>query len=316
MRNEGPFIVEWVTWYRMLGFQVLVVTNDCTDRSVDLLDALQAAGWVHHQGHEPPEGEPPKRSAHRAIRAHAATAETDWLLICDVDEFLVLHRDDTVQAYLSRFDPPPLGIAFHWRCFGSGGEKRWKDKPTHRSFVEAAPADDPVNRMFKSMFRRPLDFEVFGPHSPRHYTGPWETDRHVWVDCDGKRLFQFHPNDNPQKGTHQDRIRHGLAQMNHYILRSAESFGLKRGTPSSTANADRYTDDFFARFDRADTTDTSALRFAARFDALHADAMALPDVRRLHNLCCADYAARLAERAGKDPDTDRRVRRFLDRAAG
>ena len=42
MRNEGPFIVEWVTWYRMLGFSdVVVVTNNCTDRSPELLDALQ-----------------------------------------------------------------------------------------------------------------------------------------------------------------------------------------------------------------------------------------------------------------------------------
>lgn len=53
MRNEGPFIVEWVSWYRMLGFEVLVVTNDCTDHSVELLQALQAAGWLHHQGHAP-----------------------------------------------------------------------------------------------------------------------------------------------------------------------------------------------------------------------------------------------------------------------
>ena len=49
MRNEGPFLVEWVCWYRMLGFtDLLIVTNDCTDHSPELLDHLAQAGWVHH----------------------------------------------------------------------------------------------------------------------------------------------------------------------------------------------------------------------------------------------------------------------------
>ena len=53
MRNEGPFIVEWLCWYRMLGFtDVVVVTNNCTDHSPHLLDALQAAGLVHHIRHD------------------------------------------------------------------------------------------------------------------------------------------------------------------------------------------------------------------------------------------------------------------------
>ncbi|MDZ4395579.1 MAG: glycosyltransferase family 2 protein, partial [Cypionkella sp.] len=53
MRNEGPFIVEWLCWYRMLGFtDAVVVTNNCTDHSPQLLDALQAHGLVHHIRHD------------------------------------------------------------------------------------------------------------------------------------------------------------------------------------------------------------------------------------------------------------------------
>jgi hypothetical protein len=48
MRNEGPFIVEWVTWYRMLGFtNIVVVTNNCTDHSPELLDALGGGALDH-----------------------------------------------------------------------------------------------------------------------------------------------------------------------------------------------------------------------------------------------------------------------------
>ncbi|MFN3724188.1 MAG: glycosyltransferase family 2 protein, partial [Paracoccaceae bacterium] len=62
--------------------------------------------------------------------------------------------------------------------------------------------------------------------------------------------------------------------------------------------------------------DTSALRHAARFDAIHAQAMALPEVARLHHLCCADYAARLAEAAGIAPQADARWRWHMGQAGG
>lgn len=77
MRNEGAFIVEWVSWYRMLGFEILVVTNDCTDHSVELLSALERAGWLTHQAHTPTPGQPPKRSAYNSMRAHPLIAAVD-----------------------------------------------------------------------------------------------------------------------------------------------------------------------------------------------------------------------------------------------
>ena len=311
MKDEGPFIVEWVCWYRMLGFEVLIVTNDCTDHSPALLDALQDAGWLRHAVHSPEAGEPPKRSAHRAIRGHPLVAESDWLLICDVDEFLVLHHADTVADYLAGFDPVPLGIGIHWRCFGTAGVAAWGDGLTHRRFLRAAETGHRVNASFKSLFRRPLAFATFGAHSPRGYSGRWGAQGQVWVDCRGKPLGNFHPNERPQKATAPDRVRHDSAQLNHYALRSTESFSLKRGTPSASALVDRYTPQFFDRYDRNEVQDTSALRFADAFDALHDQAMKLPGVTALHHQCCADYAAHLATKAGLAPVDDPRYRHHL-----
>jgi len=42
--------------------------------------------------------------------------------------------------------------------------------------------------------------------------------------------------------------------------------------------------------------------------------MALPDVRRLHHLCCADYAARLAAKQGRTANADPRYVLHLDLA--
>ena len=45
MRNEGPFILEWVAWQKMLGFEnILIMHNDCTDHTPQLLRLLDRVG--------------------------------------------------------------------------------------------------------------------------------------------------------------------------------------------------------------------------------------------------------------------------------
>lgn len=316
MRNEGAFLVEWVCWYRMLGFDLLVATNDCTDRSPDLLNLLHEAGWLTHITHVPAPGKPPKRSAHRAIRAHLQDAPRDWLLICDVDEFLVIHDGDgTIRDFIG--DAPEEafhGVGFHWKVFGTSGLDRWEDALQHRVFTRCAPTLTRPNTSFKSLIRNPLDFRRFGAHSPQGFDGEWGKGGNIWIDSEGRKLGRYDPNTSAQRATHYSRVTHAAAQMNHYVIRTPESFALKRGIPSPSAGRDRYTDRFYDKFNRNEETDTTALRHAGRFDPLHAQAMALPGLARLHHLCCADYVVRLAECAGRDPAADPRYVRHMDLA--
>jgi len=47
MRNEGPFVLEWVAHYKALGFDDIVVcTNDCEDTTAELLLVLQDHGFA------------------------------------------------------------------------------------------------------------------------------------------------------------------------------------------------------------------------------------------------------------------------------
>ena len=319
MRNEGAFLVEWVTWYRMLGFDVLVATNDCTDHSPQLLNLLHDAGWLSHTTHSPDPGTPPKRTAHRAIRNHPLTAAHEWLLLCDVDELLVFHiGDGTVGGYLGdTSDNRFHGIGFHWKCFGTSGHETWKDALQHRTFTRAAETQHKANTSFKSLIRRPLEFAVFGAHSPQRYVGPgtWGEAGNVWLDGEGRKLGRYNPDGAAQRATAPDRVTHLGAQMNHYITRTPESYALKLGVPSASAGRDRYTDEFWDNYNRNEVQDLSALSYSDRFDPLYAQAMAIPGVARLHHLCCADYVVRLAEAAGADPAKDPRFERHMDLAA-
>ena len=64
MKNEGPYIIDWVAHYKTLGFDhILVCTNDCTDTTVDILLRLQEMGLVTQQHYRPPRRHSPQRVA-------------------------------------------------------------------------------------------------------------------------------------------------------------------------------------------------------------------------------------------------------------
>lgn len=321
MRDEGAFLVEWVTWYRLLGFDdILIVTNDCSDASAQLIAALGRPGGLAQIDHRIPEGGIPLKAKLRRAKRHPLLCQAGWVFLCDVDEFLVIHRG---QGRIGDLLPPPdqadfLGMAVNWRVFGDSGLGPWADGLVHRQFRRAAPPGHGVNRWHKSLFRRPDLFDRLGAHGPAGFLGPpesWGEAGLRWVNAAGQTLPNVHPLAEYQRMTPADLVDHRVAQINHYMIRWDESFGLKRGTLSPAALRDRYTDDFHHRFNRNEVADHSALARAAEFDRLHDQAMALPGVRRLHHLCCADYAARLARRAGRDPDHDPRRIHHLRLAA-
>lgn len=314
MRNEGAFIVEWVSWYRILGFQVLIGTNDCTDHSVELLGHLADAGWVTHFNHNPGVS-PPKQSAHRQMRKQHLVAATDWLLICDVDEFLVVYAGDgTIRGFLDQIGRDFLGVVFHWQCFGTGGHRLYQDGLVHQQFLRRGTARHQVNASFKSMFKSPLRYKRFSDHGPFDYDGIWGGPPDNFVNSDGKFLDRFLTHPHPVRFAELDDIAFGNAQMNHYMIRADESFDLKRGMPSASAHKDRYTDRFYKTRNRNGIIDQSALRYATQFGTIHAQAMAIPGVARLHHLCCADYVVRLCAKKGADHRVDARWLHHMEQA--
>lgn len=316
MRNEGPFIVEWVCWYRMLGFEVLVSTNDCTDHSPQLLDALAAHGWVKHLPHQPNDGEPPKLSAYRSWKRDPLYLDADWVLTCDVDEFLVLHDHETVGELLG---PPPhnyRAIAFSWKCFGTSNHDIYGDGWVHRQFQRCGLGHLRINRSFKSLVRGPTDFQRLGAHFPHGLLqGNWGTADNRVLQPNGTVLPEFaDPSHHPRRFLEQAQISHEVAQMNHYVTRTPDSYALKRGTPCASALRNRYTDAFFEKHNKNGMKDTSALRFSMRFKLLHEAAMAQTDIRKLHHMCCADYVRALNANAGTDPALDARLLHHLEQS--
>ena len=64
MKDEGPFVVEWVAHHLAVGFtKLMVYTNDCSDGTDTLLKRLEALDiGVHHRENVIPAGIKPHPS--------------------------------------------------------------------------------------------------------------------------------------------------------------------------------------------------------------------------------------------------------------
>jgi len=310
MKDEGPFILEWVAWQKMLGFdQILVMHNDCTDHSPQLLRLLERAGVLVQKRHDIPEGQFPQPSVHIRATRHRLVRKAAWVFVTDVDEFLVVHTGDrSVAALAESFADVATGMAINWRVFGSGGEAEWRDTFVHRRFTRNGGPDARQNSCYKTLFRTPASFGRLRAHGPEDWSGskPWGEGDRVFVLADLSPFPDYHPTPAPLNGTPHERMSNQLAQVNHYAVQTQEQIAFKHGRGNSASNRARYTDDFFRRFDRNEEVDTAALDYGAGFDAAYAALAAIPGVMRLHHLCCADYVAAMCTKRGDDPAADSR----------
>lgn len=233
VRNEGPYLLEWIAWYRTLGVtDFLIYSNDCDDGTDKLLDLLARHDVIHHEVSEPPSERSIQWNAFRAAWRHDLRKVADWMLITDVDEFPVIHAGDGKLSDLIAGVPENAdAITLPWRLFGSNGKIGISGKPVTAEFTRSAPEvlHHPISAtFFKSMFR-PKSFRGPGVHRPRHR----KDSSPVWVDGSGVLL--------PQQLSQQDKAlvllgydRRKLVDLHHYSLRSAHAFLVKaeRGLPN------------------------------------------------------------------------------------
>ena len=311
MKNEGAFLLEWVAHHKALGFDhMLICTNDCADHTRRLVFRLQQLGLATHHATRPWAATSIQRSALKQATRYDIVRKADWVWVCDADEFLVVRAGDGSARALAAMAGQGAGvISVPWRVFGPGGRLAFEEGPVTRQFPlgqAAEPGTRPPPVYAKSLFRGYLPYGRIGIHLPRPRDGAPEFRREI----PGGRPW---PQGMNPMFTPAD---YSVAQVNHYALRSAESFGLKKGSRSAVAGKNRYTDAFFDRYNRNETTDESALLRAAEFDTVHARLRAIPGLMALHHLCCADYLARIAAKAGTDPQDDPRYRDQLRLAGG
>ena len=230
MKNEGPFILEWLAYHRVIGFDdFLVYTNDCTDGTDTMLDLLQKRGLVQHRDNPfKKSGLKPQHAALQAAENEDVMKQARWLVCMDVDEFINIKCGDGTLDALFGAVPDANMIAMTWRLFGNGDVDEYRDELIIERFDRCAPefANKPHQAWgFKTLYQNIGLFKKMGVHRPKGLN-PQLWEQINWVNGSGKRL----PKDiyrNAWRST-TETYGYDLVSLNHYAVRSAESFLVKR----------------------------------------------------------------------------------------
>lgn len=230
MKNEGPFILEWLAYHRAIGVKhVLVYTNDCNDGTDTFLDLLQAKGFVQHR-ENPFKGTnlKPQHAALQAGEKEPIIQKADWVISMDVDEFINVKTGDGTLAALFEAVGDANLISCTWRLFGNSDVHLYEDAPLMAQFTRCAleMTRKPHQAWgFKTLYRNIGLFKKLGVHRPKGLNPQLWSHIH-WVNGSGKAL----PKDmyrNAWRST-TSTVGYDLVQLNHYAVRSAESFLVKR----------------------------------------------------------------------------------------
>ncbi len=230
MKNEGPFILEWIAYHRMIGVtDFLVYTNDCTDGTDTLLEVLQDKGIVQHRDNPFKNTDlKPQHAALQAAEKEPSIKKADWLICMDVDEFISIKAGNGYLADLFKAVGDANMIAITWRLFGNSDIHEFRDGLLIEDFTRCAPEliRKPHQAWgFKTLFRNLGIFKKLGVHRPKGLKPQlWEEIN--WVNGSGRAM----PPKMYRNGWRSTTSTFGydLVTLNHYAVRSAESFLVKR----------------------------------------------------------------------------------------
>lgn len=304
MKDEAPFLLEWFAHHLAVGFtDILVYTNDCTDGTVEMLQRLEELGLGYHRPNVIAEGVKPQPSALNHAQAEPLVQAADWVLVFDADEFLSVnhpsgHLDGMLDDAVAK---GANGIVITWRIFGSNEVVDWSRAPVIEQYTRAAPPLWNKGWGVKTLFKFDPEYWKLGIHRPaiknKHLEDGFP-DTVKWLNGSGQPMedyFKF-------RGWRSIRrtLGYDWAQMNHYAVKSIDSYAVRRFRGNVNNKKDKYNADYWSLQDRNEVADTRILRHAARRAEIMAELLKDPVLSRLHFAALERVETRLDEYRGSE----------------
>lgn len=221
VKNEGPYLIEWISYHLMLGVDHVYLYDDGSND-----DSWKAYEIMYKTG---------KLTVHRALktgRRHRAQEDCyeEWrrqyghlytfVMPWDGDEFLWLREGTTLQSFLNAIPDDVGQIRINWKVFGSGDQlcADFSKFVIERFTRHSLPIYNEITKLV-------LRVEAMGP---------------IDVELDRSRAICAHCSDvlpeyrtvgadlvtevESQGNNITPRIWNGFAICNHYPLKSFEEF--------------------------------------------------------------------------------------------
>lgn len=134
-RWETRYIVEWLTYYRELGFShVHLYCNDDDPGPLyeRVLPFTQGRAPFVSFLHHPHQGQQFEMYAHFLCNG---LGNADWVAFFDIDEFLRLPPGETIQDFMHHFPTAQECVLFNWMPFGPNGHKTPPEGPVLENFT-------------------------------------------------------------------------------------------------------------------------------------------------------------------------------------
>ncbi len=224
-RNEGIYLLEWIAHHRCLGARAIYVySNDNQDGSDVLLGALADAGIITWISSRLGGGlvSPQFKAYGHALGCMPDLLGYEWVLLIDIDEFLMLDRArfaglEAFGAWHRRRGADTVAINWQFMASEEGHDPCTVPLTRRNTRVLGKQHVGEGVRLVKSM-SRPNRVA----HSEAHV--PFADERsHLAADHAGGGVHSWH---NPPPGfapfpKFSDRIITGPAVINHYFFKSA-----------------------------------------------------------------------------------------------
>jgi len=280
-----------------VGFtKILVYTNDCSDGTDDMLIRLEELGLGYHRRNDIADGVKPQPSAMKYAQVEPQVAEADWILMFDADEFLCINYGDGTLDPMLDAAGDANGIVITWRIFGSGNVVDWSRDPVSEQYLYAAPPTWNKGWGVKTLFKFDPDKWKIGIHRPSIKNKHLETgfpDTVKWLNGSGLPMedyFKF-------RGWRSIRrtVGYQWAQMNHYAVKSIDSYAIRKLRGNVNNKKDKYNADYWSLQDRNEVYDDKILRYTERRKQIMDELLTDPVLARLHWAAIDRVEARLEE---------------------
>ena len=215
-KNEERYIIEWLEHNFELGFDKVIIydNNDDPEKLPSVLNKYPRQNKVVIR---------PICGQHDfQLRVYEECLKNDtfkWCAFIDVDEFIELKNHVNIKEYLDSFPSKVNAVAIHWLCYGSNGEKHYRNAPMKERFPNPHfPIDGygNKNKHIKSIVRKGVKSTIW---PTPHFVNIPENE---YAANDGK---QFVPSNGERSMS--DNIDYSSALIHHYLIKSSEEFNAR-----------------------------------------------------------------------------------------
>lgn len=316
MKDEGPFILEWLAYHQLIGFNDFIVfSNDCTDGTDDLLERLDELGHLRHLPN--PTMITGEDAHHWTVLRYVDTMKrirrSDWVLSFDVDEFVCVNVGNGTLNELFLAVPDADVISMCQLPFGCGGMVNFSRKLQMDTF-EYCNILTPIEgekcvRGIKTLTSNRVPLEKFSNHAPK-FTKSQLKDL-VWVNGGGTEL-PFEVRSKPNlKTMNNEYVDHSLVQLNHYAVRSMKTFLAQADRGNANHAGSPAGLKYWRNHNVNPVKDTSIQRFSEQVHVKMNEFLEDKELRELHNRCIGNHQEKIKTLLGDDfySDLFKRIRR-------